>query len=181
ELEADLRERFKKWGRDMPEINKRQAWVIDGAKVLPNPNGSAVGMLVSIGEKVLAIFPGPPREMRPMFDDFVLPKLSDNPGTVVARRRILRVSGMGESAVDEAIAPLYKAYPDVETSILFSRVEIEIHITARNASPAAADAQLAELAAKIAETLGTALFATDGETMEEIVGSMLASRGETLA
>lgn len=109
ELEAELRERFKRWGRDMPEINKRQAFVIDGADVLPNPNGSAVGMFLPLVGKCLAVFPGPPREMRPMFEDFVFPKLKVLAGDVLVKRRILRVSGMGESAVDEIIAPIYKS------------------------------------------------------------------------
>ena len=181
ELEAGLRERFKRWGRDMPEINKRQAYVIDGADVLPNPNGSAVGMLLKLGEQHLAIFPGPPREMRPMFEQYVLPVLKENAGGVVVRARVLRVSGMGESAVDEVIAPIYKSYETVETSILFSRVEIEIHLTTRSTDADLAEATLDELATKIAGALGTAVFATNGETMEEVVGKMLADRGETLS
>ncbi|HQU92111.1 MAG TPA: competence/damage-inducible protein A [Pyrinomonadaceae bacterium] len=181
ELEAGLRERFKRWGRDMPEINKRQAYVIDGADVLPNPNGSAVGMLLKLGEQHLAIFPGPPREMRPMFEQYVLPVFKENAGGVVVRTRVLRVSGMGESAVDEVIAPIYKSYANVETSILFSRVEIEIHLTTRSTDADLAEATLDELATKIAGALGTAVFATNGETMEEVVGKMLADRGETLS
>lgn len=181
ELEANLRERFKLWGREMPEINKRQAYVIQGADILPNPNGSAVGMLLPLDGKFLAVFPGPPRENQPMFDNFVLPRLKEIAGGVVVRRRVLRVSGLGESAVDEAIAPIYKSYEGVETSVLFSRMEIEIHLAARSTEPDQADATLDELAKKIADALGPALFASNGETMEEIVGKMLSDRGETLS
>src|SRR5687768_10282485 len=77
ELVADLVERFRRWGREMPEINKRQAFIIDGAQVLPNPNGSAVGMSIEIGEKFFVILPGPPRENQPMFENYVLPKLRE--------------------------------------------------------------------------------------------------------
>ena len=181
ELEADLRERFRRWGREMPEINKRQAFVIEGADILPNPNGSAVGMLVALEQKFLAIFPGPPRENQPMFENFVLPRLKDIAGGVVVRRRILRVSGMGESAVDEVIAPIYKSYETVETSILFSRVEIEIHLAARSTDPDQAEATLDELSAKIADALGPAVFALNGETMEQVVGKILSDRGETVS
>ena len=182
ELEADLRERFARWGREMPEINKRQAFVIDGSEVLPNPNGSAVGMLVRLDGKFLAVLPGPPREMKPMFETYVLPRLRGAAGGgMLARRRVLRVSGMGESAVDEVIAPIYKSYPQVQTSILFSRIEIEIHLNARSTSAVEADSLLEELAGKIAGALGPAVFATDGETMEEIVGRMLNERRETVA
>lgn len=180
-LEADLRERFKRWGREMPEINKRQAYVIDGAEILPNPNGSAVGMFLRLDGRCLAVFPGPPREMRPMFEDFVFPKLKELAGDVFVRRRVLRVSGLGESAVDEVIAPIYKSYADIETSILFSRVEIEIHLAAKLASPESGDALLGELSKKIAYALGSAVFATNGETMEEVVGNLLKQNGKTVS
>ena len=90
----------------MPEINKRQAFVIDGADVLPNPNGSAVGMLVELGEKMLAVLPGPPREMNLMFAEYVLPRIKARSGDILVRRRVIKVSGMGESAVDERFAAL---------------------------------------------------------------------------
>lgn len=181
ELEADLRERFKRWGREMPEINKRQAFVIDGCEVLPNPNGSAVGMCVVQGNAIIAILPGPPKENQPMFNNYILPKLREMAGDIFVRRRLLRVSGMGESAVDEAIAPIYKEYPTVETSILFSKSEIELHLSAQSSSEAEADRVLDELAGRIQEKLGIAVFSTHGESLEEIVGQMLRSRRETLS
>src|SRR5215204_7449314 len=101
ELETNLRERFRAWGREMPEINKRQAFVIEGAKVLPNPNGSAVGMMVELDGKLLVVLPGPPRENQPMYLDHVAAKVREMAGEVHVKRRIIRVSGMGESAVDE--------------------------------------------------------------------------------
>lgn len=181
EIEADLRERFRHWGREMPEINKRQAFVIEGAEILPNPNGSAVGMSVEIGEKFLVILPGPPRENQPMFLDFVMPKLREFAGEIIVRRKILRVAGMGESAVDEAIAPIYTAYKKVNTSILINKSEIEIHLTVKSKSEAEGEAILEELAEKISEKLGIAVFATNGETMEEIIGEMLKTSGKTLS
>lgn len=181
ELEVDLRERFKKWGREMPEINKRQAFVIEGAEILPNPNGSAVGMAVEIGGKFLVILPGPPRENQPMFNDFIFPKLREKSGKIFVKRKILRVAGIGESAVDEAIAPIYKLYETVDTSILFNKSEIEIHLIAHSDSETAADATLEEIAAKIVAELGIAVFALNGELMEEVVGKLLKENGKTLA
>ncbi len=181
DLEADLRERFRRWGREMPEINKRQAYVIDGAEILPNPNGSAVGMMLEMTDKLFVVLPGPPRELKPMFETFVLPKLKERAGEIYVKRRILRVSGMGESAVDELIAPIYKAYVNVQTSILFSKSEIEVHLSAQADSEQEADATLETLAGKIAEALGTAVFAVNGETLEEVVGKMLTDNGKTLA
>jgi nicotinamide-nucleotide amidase len=181
DLESDLRERFRRWGREMPEINKRQAYVIDGAAILPNPNGSAVGMMLELPDKLFVVLPGPPRELQPMFETFVLPKLKERTGEIYIRHRILRVAGMGESAVDEAIAPVYKAFKNVQTSILFSKSEIEVHLNAHAETVAEADETLETLAGKIAETLGIAVFALDGETMEEVVGRLLIDAGKTLA
>lgn len=181
DIEQHLRERFKAWGREMPEINKRQAFVIDGADVLPNPHGSAVGMLAEFDGKMLAVLPGPPRENQPMFAEYVLPKLKAVAGEVFVRRRMLRVSGMGESAVDEIAAPIYTAFSDVQTSILFNKSEVEIHIAARSDSPVTAQATADRLADQLAVALGNAVFSTHGETMEEVVGRRLKELGQTVA
>lgn len=181
ELAEELRQRFRNWGREMPEINKRQAFVIEGARILPNPNGSASGMLIEIDGKFLAVFPGPPRELKPMFENYVLPEFKKTAGEIIVRRKILRVSGMGESAIDEAIAPIYKEYKTVQTSILFNRSEVEVHIIARSERQAEAEKLLEELSGKIAEKLGVAVFTINGEQMEEVVGKLLTKNGKTLS
>ncbi len=181
DIVENLRVRFRAWGREMPEINKRQAYVIEGAEILPNPNGSAVGMSVKIGEKFLIILPGPPRENQPMFNNFVFQKLKEKAGEIVFRKRILKVSGLGESAIDEAIAPIYSAYTNVSTSILFNKSEVEVHLTAQGENEQQADALNEEIAAKIVESLGIAVFSTSGEEMEEVIGKLLSKRGETLS
>jgi len=181
ELVDDLRERFRRWGREMPEINKRQAFIVEGAKILPNPNGSAVGMSIEIGGKFLVVLPGPPRELKPMFENFVLPDLMKSAGGTVVRRKILRVAGMGESAVDEAIAPIYKSFETIETSILFNRSEIEIDLSAKAKNETEAETILEELAAKIVERLGISVFARNGELMEEVVGRLLTKNKKTLS
>ena len=181
EIEADLRTRFLRWGREMPEINKRQAFVIEGADVLPNPNGSAVGMLVRIGEKFLVVLPGPPRELQPMFEMNVLQHLKEAAGEIFVKRKVLRVTGMGESMLDEAISPIYKAYASVQTSILFNKTEVEVQLAATATNEPEADRIVNELADKISEKLGPALFSVNGETMEEVIGAMLTERGKTVS
>jgi nicotinamide-nucleotide amidase len=165
----------------MPEINKRQAFIIEGTEILPNPNGSAVGMLLEIGEKFHVVLPGPPRELKPMFEHYILPKLREKAGEICVKRRILRVAGIGESAVDEKIAPIYKQYANPQTTILFNRSEIEIHLTAQAKNEREADDLIEEVAARIVEALGTPVFALNGETMEEVIGKLLADNGKTLS
>ncbi len=160
---ADISKKFRKMNREMPEINKRQAFIIENADILPNPNGSAPGMFVEIDNKYLILLPGPPRELKPMFENFVLPKLKQTVGEIYVKRKVLRVTGMGESAVDELIAPIYTLYKNPQTSTLFNRSLLE------------------ELADKIVEKLGSAVFAVNGELMEEVIGQLLIENGKTLA
>ncbi|HJQ33575.1 MAG TPA: competence/damage-inducible protein A [Pyrinomonadaceae bacterium] len=177
----EIRAKFLHWGRKMPEINARQAMVVEGAEVLPNPNGTAPGMYVEHEGRAVVLLPGPPRELKPMFDTHVLPKLSERAGAVRVARRVLRVAGLGESAVDERIAPVYTQYKNPQTTILFNNSEIEIHLTAQAKSEAEAELLLDGLAGQIEERLGEAVFAFRGEKMEEVVGLRLAVGGFTLA
>ena len=178
---GDISAKFERMGRGMPEINSRQAMVIQGAEVLDNPNGTAPGMFIEHNNCAVVLLPGPPREMRPMFERFVQPKLAARAGDLRVVRRILRVSGMGESAVDERIAPVYTQYKNPQTTILFNRSEIEIHLTAQAKTEQDAELLLDGLAGQIEERLGHAIFAFRGEKMEEVVGLRLAVGGFSLA
>jgi nicotinamide-nucleotide amidase len=172
---------FKRVNRPMPEINSRQAMVIEGAEVLENPNGTAPGMYIEHDGRTITLLPGPPREMMPMFENLVLPKLSTKAGEIRVVRRLLRVAGMGESAVDELIAPIYTQYKNPQTTILFNRGEIEIHLTAQAKRAEDAEALLNTLSTQIKERLGDAVFALHGESMEEVVGLSLKTRKATIA
>ena len=163
ELEKELEQKFSRMGYKMPEINKRQAYIIKDSEILPNPKGSAAGMMIELNGKYFAILPGPPRENQPMFDSFVLPKLQEKTGEIIVKRKLLRVSGMGESAVDEAISPIYKKFEKIQTSILFNKSEIEIYLMAQSTSITAAEAMLEELTAEIKAKLGVALFSENGK------------------
>src|SRR2546423_3667092 len=177
----EIKAKFLHWGRKMPEINARQAMVVEGAEVLPNPNGTAPGMYIETDGRVVALLPGPPREMRPMFESHVLARLAERAGGVRVARRVLRVAGMGESAVDERIAPVYTQFTNPQTTILFNDTEIEIHLTAQGKTGQEAELLLDGLAGQIEDRLGHAIFAFRGETMEEVVGLRLAVGGFTLA
>jgi nicotinamide-nucleotide amidase len=178
---ADIRQRFQNFGVAMPERNSRQAMVIENAEVLPNPNGTAPGMFIEHQGTAIVLLPGPPREMRPMFENHVSPKLSGRVGSFRVMRRFLRVAGLGESAVDEKIAPIYTQYENPQTTILFNQSEIEIHLTARGRTEAEADALLDRLSEQIEERLGNAVFSFAGETMEEVVGLKLSVGGYTVS
>ena len=178
----EIRERFRSFGiANMPERNSRQAMVISGAQVLSNPNGSAPGLFLEHEGCAIGLMPGPPREMKPMFENHVQARLEKLAGGVRFATRVLRVAGLGESAVDEKIAPIYTKYENPQTTILFNSSEIEIHLRAHGRSEADAETLLDDLALKIEQELGNSAFSFRGETMEEVVGRRLAMTGFTLA
>ena len=177
----EVRKRFQSFGVSMPETNSRQAMVIEDAEVLPNPNGTAPGMFIDHQGTAIVLLPGPPRELHPMFENHVAEKLARRGGGLRVVRRMLRVAGMGESAVDEKIAPVYTQYDNPVTTILFNHTEIEIHLTARGRTEKEANDLLDRLSAEIEERLGNAVFSFAGETMEEVVGLKLTLGGYTLA
>ena len=178
---AEIKQRFQGFGIAMPERNSRQAMVIEDAEVLPNPNGTAPGMFIDHNGTAIVLLPGPPRELKPMFENHVVSRIASRAGNIRVVRRMLRVAGMGESAVDEKIAPVYTQYENPQTTILFNQSEIEIHLTARGRSEEEANGLLDRVVLQIEEKLGNAIFSFAGEKMEEVVGLKLSVGGYTLA
>ncbi|MBO0726978.1 MAG: competence/damage-inducible protein A [Blastocatellia bacterium] len=176
-----IRARFARRNMPMPEINARQALVINGAKMLENNNGTAPGMLITEGKCTVVLLPGPPREMKPIFDASVAPVLKQRVGDLLIMRRTLSIFGLTESAVDELAAPIYKKYQNHATTILFKDGQIELHLTAQARNESEAVKLLDELGGKLDEVLGEYVFSRSNETLEEVVGRSLKQRGYTLA
>ncbi len=181
EILDHIRHLFESRGLTMSANNERQALIPQGAEILSNPHGTAPGILIRDGDRIIGMMPGPPREMKPMFTTHIRPVLEVISGGRRMKQRTLRVSGMGESAVDSLIAPVYTRYANPITTILFNRSEIEVHLIATAATEAEADALIAEVADQIEEKLGDNLFAHFGETMEEVVALKLTVKGYTIA
>lgn len=177
----DLENKFKTFGYEMPSRNRSQAYLIEDAEVLPNPNGTAIGMLIETAGFTLIVLPGPPRENQPMFSDFALPHLTEKAGEISVRRKILRVVGLGESLLDEKVAPLYTKYQNPQTSILFNKTEVEIQLTASAKNAEKADELNEKLANEILEVIGENVFSTDGRQMEEVVADLLVRGKLTLS
>lgn len=178
---AAIRARFARRNMEMPEINARQALVLEGAEVLANRNGTAPGLLLAEKDCTLVLLPGPPRELKPMFEESVLPRLAVRAGETVIRRRTLSIFGLTESAVDELAAPIYKQYANPETTILLNQVQIELHLTARARRPEDAERLLDELAAPLEGVLGNHVFSRRGEPLEQVVADLLRLNRDTVA
>jgi nicotinamide-nucleotide amidase len=176
-----IRKRLTGRGYKMTPNNERQALVPHGAKVLPNPNGTAPGLKMEQDGKLIVLLPGPPRENQPMFNDYVMPDLEKmSRGTRIAKR-LLKVIGMGESQLDDQIAPIYSQYTNPATTILFTDSEIELHLTASAESLARAEELVDELADKLEEKIGDNLYTTRGESLEQVIGDRLQLKRYTIA
>lgn len=180
-----IRARFVSRNMEMPEINRRQAMVPAGATVLDNPRGTAPGLWVPVGTAVVVALPGPPRELKPMWDAHVAPKLEARVGTQRLRRRVLKIAGRGESHVDEIAAPIYAKWrgsvPPISTSILASPGQVELHLSVQGDDVDALDRSLESAVHELATALGHAVFSTDGRELEDVVGDLLRELRGTIA
>lgn len=180
-----IRRRFAMRGWTMPEINRRQAMVPRGAIVLPNPNGTAPGLWIETGGKAAALVPGPPREMKPMVQAIVTDRLIPRADGARLVRRVLRIAGRSESRVEELTQPVYSQWRSgtipIETTILASPGQIELHLSARGSDERAMDAALTTATDEIRRVLPHDLFSSAGESLEEVVGGLLRARGWRIA
>ncbi|HEX4439236.1 MAG TPA: competence/damage-inducible protein A [Thermoanaerobaculia bacterium] len=175
-----MRARFERRGFAMAECNAKQADFIVGADVLANPKGTAPGFRARKDGVEIVILPGVPSEMKEIFETLVLPELRERAGGRVARRRVLRIAGMGESAVEQLVAPLYAKWSEDPVTILASPGEVQLHLVTRGV-PAEADRRLAEMEADFRAILGSRIFGEDGQDLAVVVGGLLRDATRTLA
>jgi len=185
EILARLEQRFAERGWKMSPNNAKQADVLDGATVLPNPNGTAPGQWLSGDfdgrEHIILMLPGPPHEMKALFESEVRERLRAKVPAAHLFTRTLKVAMLGESAVDARVSPIYKRYPDVETTILAGAGEIELHFKSRAATLDAAQARADEVAGLVEDELEDAVYSRNGESLEQIVSYWLQMRNASLA
>lgn len=179
-----LHARFARRGLRMPEVNRRQAMVPEGAVVLDNPNGTAPGLMIEHGGHIVVLLPGPPRELQPMFEALCGSHLAARSGQAKIYRETLFVAGRGESHVEEVVQPIYsrwtKETPPIETTILAMPGQVELHLALRSHTDAGRT-RLRDARDELMTALGSDVFSTDGRPMEEVVGTLLRDRGLTIS
>lgn len=185
EILQRLEQRFAAHGWKMSPNNAKQADVIEGATVLPNPNGTAPGQWISGQfdgrEHIIVILPGPPHELKGLFETEVRDRLRAKIPPAFLATRTLKVAMLGESLVDARVAPIYKRFSDVDTTILAGAGEIELHFRSRAATADAAQRRVDEVAGLVEDELDEAVYSRNGESLEQIVGYWLQMRNATLA
>jgi nicotinamide-nucleotide amidase len=180
-----IQERFARRNLAMPAINRRQGMVPRGATVIENPNGTAPGLWLESGKTAIVLLPGPPRELKPMFEALVRDRLAPASSGGGLFRRVLRITGRTESDVDAHAQPIYgpwttQAVP-ISTTILAVLGQIELHLTAQARDQAEADAALDEATRQLQEALAPAVYSVDGRTLEVVIGDLLRERKLTIA
>ena len=177
---ADLERRFQSLGWRMPEVNRRQAQVVDGAEVLPNARGTAPGMRLESDGCTLFLFPGVPTELEGLMETALEPWLAARSGGVARETAVLKIAGLPESVVEERIAPAYEEFGREAITILANVGEIRLQATAEGPEPERR-ARLRAMVARLAELAGDAIYTTrEEDTLESVVGDLLRAAGTTL-
>ena len=180
-----MRAKFAARGLEMPAINRRQAQVPRGATLLPNAAGTAPGLWITEASARVLLLPGPPRELEPMLQRFIAHYLAPEAGGRRLYRRMIRTAGRTESHLDTIAAPVYTPWRDwpepIETTILASLGQIDLHLSAVSEDPATAERMLDAAVAELAVVLGTAVVSIDGQSLPAVVGALLAERGARVA
>ncbi|MEL6940014.1 MAG: competence/damage-inducible protein A [Cyanobacteria bacterium J06598_1] len=182
EIVADLKEKFARRGRPLNDVSRRQALLPDGADILPNPVGTAPGVIWEPRQGLIVMtFPGVPWEMKAMWTESAAPYLRDHGWSQgVIHSQMLKFWGMGETTLAQKVSPFLSAEnPTVATYALGG--EVKLRISARAESVEAANALILPVAEEIKQRTGTAYYGQDSDTMADVVGRLLRARSHTLS
>ena len=191
DLEAWLRQLWARRGMPFPEMNLKQAWLLPSAIALPNPNGTAPGWWVERPDGgVIVALPGPPREMRPMWTDHVLPRLAARGAGVPVASRTLRLARIGESQVADVLGEGLLRATDPIVATYARSDAVDVRISARDEPGAAAggpaagrptaDERVAATADHVIGLIGEHVWAEGETSWPDAIGTALAERGQRL-
>ena len=184
-ITARIRARFGSRGMKMPEINRRQAMVPEGAIVLENPRGTAPGLWIEHDDRLVLLLPGPPCELKPILSELVRGRLSARAGEAALVRKVIRITGRTESHTEEAVQPLYAEWAGrvvpVSATILAALSQIELHLSAKAAARDTAERAIDRAAAEVQRVLGLDVYSTDGRLLEEVLGDLLTRKALHIA
>lgn len=172
---------FANRGILMPESNRVQAFIPEGAIILDNPIGTAPGFAVTSGRATIFVMPGVPTEMKKMMVEQVTPRLKDQSGGQVILHRMIKTSGIGESSLSEYVGDIIDGATDVKVASLPQATGVMLRLTTSAPNVEQAREQIEVLESVIYSRAGAFIYGTDDDTMELVVGRLLAQRNETIA
>lgn len=182
EIIKKIEDRFAWRGAKMTPSNRQQAYIIQGAEILDNPNGTAPGMWLETSKHLLVLLPGPPAEFNPMVEKLMADRLELYRNKYVLKA-VIKTTGAGESWVEDRIKSVYRLLPeDLELTTLASPGEVQIRLTLRVKETNRENERIFnKIKNRIINLLGDKVFSTDGENLEEVIGHKLAALGQTVA
>ncbi|WAM34976.1 competence/damage-inducible protein A [Caldicellulosiruptor morganii] len=167
---------FKRIGVKMPEINKKQAYVPEGAIILENKHGTAPGLIIEENNKIAILLPGPPFEMQPMFEEYVIPYLERFSNQKIFSR-VLKFVGIGESSIEERLKDLIENQTDPSLALYAKPFEVELRISTKKSSKDLAKDLLDQMESRVRALLGEYIYGVDNQTLEEVIVEMLMQKG----
>ncbi|HAX62292.1 MAG TPA: competence/damage-inducible protein A [Elusimicrobia bacterium] len=181
-----ISEFFEKKKLKMPKDNEKQAYILEGAEIIPNGLGTAPGQILEINGKIIILLPGPPREMKPMFEATVLPHLKKRFERGLLKIKVLHTVGLAESVVDEKIRKIVDVERtleggEVSFSILAKHTGVDIKIIASGTDEMLIDKTIQNLKKEFYNVLKNFIFGEDNQTLESVVGELLFKRRKTLS
>jgi nicotinamide-nucleotide amidase len=179
---TQVEEHFRRRGRPMTPNNLRQSYLPEGAIPIKNPNGTAPSFIVEDSRAVVYSLPGVPVEMKWLFENEVEPYLRSKFNLAeVIHYRVLKIIGIGESAVDDKVGHLIANSQNPTVGVLALPGQVDVRIAAKAADRDEAMRMIAPVEAEVRRLLGNAIFAADDETMEHVVGRLLRAQKKTVA
>ncbi|OGO32871.1 MAG: hypothetical protein A2Z29_10440 [Chloroflexi bacterium RBG_16_56_11] len=179
DLKKELTEFFTRLHIEMPDNNLKQATLILSARAMRNTAGTAPGWWVEKDGRTIIVLPGPPREMQTMWENVVLPRLEASRSAIIMSR-LIKTWGLSEAAVDQLVSPFLKE--SNPTLGIYAKPDgIQLRITARENTREGAAEMIARREREIREVMKEHIWGVDNDTLESIVGRLLARRALTLA
>lgn len=175
-----IRAFFKKIGREMTHNNEKQAYMPENCTILKNNNGTAPGCIIEQGGKVIVMLPGPPSEMKPMFDDSVFPYFRERSSYTI-ESKFLRVFGIGESAMETKILDLIEGQTNPTIATYAKEGEVTIRVSARVEQGKDAEKLLGPVIEEIRKRTGDSLYSEEDRTLDQVAAELLSGLKLTLA
>ena len=181
EWEKHLEKLYEKVGIELEEKRRSQAYVPEGAVLIPNENGTAPGIIIEMQDKMIVLLPGPPEELKPMVEQTVMPYLQRKSSAGIIKTRVLRVLGLGEATLEERISGFIDIEGNPRVVLMAQPTEVHVYITAQGDNQTLVEEMIQDSEDQIKEKLGSFIYGVEEETLEEVVARFLFQGGYTLA
>jgi len=177
EAEENLKRVLKKINKTISPSNLKQVYLPEGAKIIINQYGTAPAMILEKDHKIICSFPGVPHEMKNLIEENLFPYLKEKfPPSIIKKSKILKVTGLGESSINELIRDYINKQTNFTFGIYANPEDIQIQITTQAPTEKETDRLLQSSVKQLSQILGNYIYGSDEESVEEVVGNLLKTK-----